>query len=125
MLNLLPESLVGDLNTFGFLFEALVERDLRIYADSISANLFHYKDYRDNEIDAVVEMQDGRWFAFEIKLGFSQVDAAARNLLRIKSLIEQSGGRAPSGLFVIVGLSNAAYMREDGVYVLPITALRD
>ena len=125
LLNLLPESLVGDLNTFGFLFEALVERDLRIYADSISANLFHYKDYRDNEIDAVVEMQDGRWFAFEIKLGFSQVDAAARNLLRIKSLIEQSGGRAPSGLFVIVGLSNAAYMREDGVYVLPITALRD
>ena len=125
LLNLLPNSLVDDLNTFGFLFEAMVERDLKIYADSFAAKLYHYKDYRDNEIDAVIQMQDGRWFAFEIKLGFSQVEQASKNLLKIKSKIMQNGGRAPSGLFVIVGLSNAAYMREDGVYVLPITSLKN
>ena len=125
LLGVSSEGLISDLNTFGFLFEALVERDLKIYADSFSANLLHYRDYRNNEIDAVVEKKDGSWFAFEIKLGFSQVDAAAANLLKVNSLIERNGGRPASGLFVITGLSNAAFMRPDGVYVLPITALRE
>ncbi len=125
LLGISPEGLVSDLNTFGFLFEALAERDLRIYADSFSARLFHYRDYRNNEIDAVVEKKDGSWFAFEIKLGFSQVDAAAANLLKVNSLIERNGGRRASGLFVIAGLAKAAFMRPDGVYVLPITALRE
>lgn len=69
LLNATPDKLIGDLETFGFLFEALCERDLRIYAESFGAQLFHYQDYANKEIDAVVELKDGRWCAFEIKLG--------------------------------------------------------
>ncbi len=88
-------------------------------------NFFHYQDYHDNEIDAVIEMKDGTWGAFEIKLGAHQIDDAAVNLLRIKSQMERNpkAKPPPKVLCVICGLSNAAYLREDGVYVVPITAL--
>ena len=125
LLDLSPERLIGDLETFGFLFEALVERDLRVYAESFGANLFHYQDYSNREIDAVIELKDGRWCAFEIKLGANQIDAAAKNLIGIRDKIASEGGKAPSLLCVIAGLSNAAYVRPDGVCVVPITALKD
>lgn len=70
------------------MFEALVERDLRIYAESFEASLYHYQDYNNNEIDAVIEMDDGRWCAFEIKLGANQIDAAAKNLLDINQKLK-------------------------------------
>ena len=118
------ESLLGDMETLGFLFEALCERDLKIYAEANDAKLFHYQDYHDNEIDAVIEMKDGTWGAFEIKLGAHQIDDAAVNLLRMKSLMESNPkAKPPKVVCVICGLSNAAYLREDGVYVVPITAL--
>ncbi|MDE7192138.1 MAG: DUF4143 domain-containing protein [Clostridia bacterium] len=120
-----PERLMGDLETFGFMFESLCERDLRIYAESFDANLYHYQDYKNREIDAVIELQDGRWCAFEIKLGAKQIDNAAKNLLALSNDIKSKGGIAPSALCVICGMSNAAYMREDGVYVVPITALKN
>ncbi|MDE6361620.1 MAG: DUF4143 domain-containing protein [Clostridia bacterium] len=120
-----PERLMGDLETFGFMFESLCERDLRIYAESFDANLYHYQDYKNREIDAVIELQDGRWCAFEIKLGAKQIDNAAKNLLALSDDIKSKGGIAPSALCVICGMSNAAYMREDGVYVAPITALKN
>ena len=126
LLGATPEKLLGDLNTLGFLFEALCERDLRIYAESFDAKLYHYQDYNNNEIDAVIELKNGQWCAFEIKLGANQIDSAAAQLINIKNTIaEQKGGMPPSVLCVICGMSNAAYKREDGVFVVPITALKN
>lgn len=125
LLNATPEMLLNDLNTLGFLFEALCERDLKIYAESFDAELYHYQDYNNNEMDAVIAMPDGKWCGFEIKLGANQIDMAAENLIKIKNEIKGSGGIAPDSLCVICGLSNAAYQRPDGVFVVPITALRN
>ncbi len=125
LLSLTPEKLIGDLNTFGFLFESLAEHDLDIYARSLNGNLYHYQDYSNREIDAVLELEDGRWGAFEIKLGASQIDKAAENLLKTERKIrEDNAENAPAFLAVICGLSNAAYRRKDGVYVIPLTALK-
>ena len=120
-----PEKLISDLETFGFLFEALCERDLKIYAESFGAQLYHYQDYAGNEIDAVVEMPDGGWCAIEIKLGANKVDEAASNLLRIRNDIVKDNGKEPTAMCVVCGMSNAAYRRPDGVYVVPITALKN
>lgn len=126
LLNATDESLLADMETLGFLFEALCERDLRVYAEVHDAQLYHYQDYDNNEIDAIVQMSDGSWGAFEIKLGVNNVDEAAQNLLRITELIQRNPkGRPPKVMAIITGLSNAAYRRPDGVYVLPITALRE
>lgn len=125
LLNATPEMLLNDLNTLGFLFEALCERDLKIYAESFDAELYHYQDYNNNEMDAVIAMPDGKWCGFEIKLGANQIDMAAENLIKIKNEIKASGGIAPDSLCVICGLSNAAYQRPDRVFVVPITALRN
>ncbi len=126
LLKMTPESLIQDLETLGFLFESLCERDLRIYAESFGGQLYHYQDYNGKEIDAVVEMPDGNWCAFEIKLGANQIDAAAESLLGIRSDIEKDPkGKPPAILAVICGMSNAAYQRPDGVYVVPITALKN
>ena len=125
LLNATPEMLLNDLNTLGFLFEALCERDLKIYAESFDAELYHYQDYNSDEMDAVIAMPDGKWCGFEIKLGANQIDMAAENLIKIKNEIKANGGIAPDSLCVICGLSNAAYQRPDGVFVVPITALRN
>ena len=126
LLKATPEKLINDLETLDFLFESLCERDLKIYAESFGAKLYHYQDYKNREIDAVIEMADGRWAAFEIKLGANQIDAAAANLIKIRDKIAaENDGVPPSVLCVLCGLSNAAYKREDGVYVVPITALKD
>lgn len=114
------DKLIGDLQTFGFMFEALCVRDLRIYAQAFGGELYHYQDYENNEIDAVIELPDGSWSAFEIKLGANQIDAAAQSLLKIQAKFLKPA----SSLCVICGLSNAAYRRPDGVYVVPLTALR-
>lgn len=126
LLKATPDRLIGDLETLGFLFESLCERDLRIYAESFGGHLYHYQDYRSQEIDAVVELPDGTWCAFEIKLGANQIDAAAENLLRIRRQMEAADkGCPPSVLCVLCGLTRAAYQRPDGVFVVPITALKD
>lgn len=125
LLRATPAGLIGDLETLRFLFEALCERDLRIYAESFDANLYHYQDYQNQEIDAVIELADGQWCAFEIKLGANQIDTAAENLLKIKRQIEEDPrGKPPAVLCVLCGMSNAAYRRVDGVFVVPITALK-
>lgn len=125
LLSITQEKLLADLNTFGFMFESLVERDLSIYAQAFGGKLFHYQDYKNNEIDAVIELENGDWCAFEIKLGAKKIDEGAKNLIDVCADIEASGGKAPKIKCVICGLSNAAYMRADGVYVVPITALKD
>lgn len=126
LLKVTPSSLLGDLETLGFLFESLCERDLKIYAESFGASLYHYQDYQNREIDAVIELSDGQWCAFEIKLGANQIDSAAESLLNIKRSIENDPkGKPPAILCVLCGLTNAAYQRPDGVYVVPITALKN
>ena len=125
ILNLTVDMCINDLFSFGFYFEAMVERDLRIYAEANGWNIFHYQDYEDNEFDAVVEFSDGDYAAFEIKLGANKIEEAAKNLIKISNKIKQKGGKPPKSLCVICGLSNAIYTREDGVIVVPITALKD
>ena len=126
LLNATPDMLINDLRTLGFLFEALCERDLKIYAESFGASLYHYQGYDGKEIDAVVELKSGQWCAFEIKLGANQIDEAAKNLLDINRKIKDDPkGKPAKVLCVICGLANAAYKRPDGVYVVPITALKN
>ena len=126
LLKVTPTSLLNDLETLGFLFESLCLHDLSIYAQSFDANLYHYQDYNNQEIDAVIELSDGAWCAFEIKLGANQIDAAAANLLKIKRKFEENPkSNPPTILCVICGTSNAAYQRSDGVFVVPITALKN
>ncbi len=125
LLNMTVDMCVNDLLTFGFFFEAMVERDLRIYAEANNWNLFHYQDYDGNEFDAVVEFDDGSYAAFEIKLGAKQIEEAANNLIKISNSIKEKGGIPPKALVVICGLTNAIYTRSDNVIVIPITALKD
>lgn len=126
LLKVSVDSLIGDLETLGFLFEAMCERDLKIYAESFGGSLYHYQDYHGKEIDAVVERPDGAWCAFEIKLGANQIDAAAENLLAIqKDIADDPKGKPPVALCVLCGMANAAYQRPDGVFVVPITALKN
>ena len=80
---------------------------------------------KQNEIDAIIELEDGSWCGVEIKLGANQIDEAAKNLVRINNQIEKEGGTPAKSLIVICGLTNASYKRPDGVYVVPITSLKD
>lgn len=128
-LGLTKDMLFKDLNTYGFFFEGMCERDLQIYAQSVGGKLFHYRE-GNNEVDAIVEMPDRRWGMFEIKLGTNQVDEAADNMTRIADSLENSvesgsGWMAPSFMCVLCGVCSAAYRRDDGVYVVPITSLRN
>lgn len=125
MLKLTPKKLMNDLNTFGFMFEAMVERDLSIYAQSLNAKLFHYQDYRNNEIDAVIELEDGNWCAIEIKLGLNKVEEGSKNLIKVCKDIVDNGGKKPIMKCVIYGVGNMAYKNADGVYIIPITALKN
>ena len=125
LLNLSKDKLLGDLEFFGFLFESLVERDLLSYVSAFNAKLYHYQDYDNNEIDAIVELDDGSWCGIEIKLGATEIEDAANNLIKINSIITKQGGNSAKSLCVICGLTNAAYRRPDGVYVVPITSLKD
>lgn len=113
--------LLRDVRTFGFLFESLALRDLQIYAEASGARLFHYQDYDGREIDAVVEREDGAWSAFEIKLNPEHADPAAQRLKKIASIFVHN---PPTALAVVVGKSGMAYRRPDGVYVVPLTALK-
>lgn len=125
ILHLTKDKLLNDLNYFGFLFESMVERDLLTFVDSFNATLYHYQDYANNEIDAIVELEDSSWCGFEIKLGANQIDEAAHNLVRINREIMEKGGRPAKSLCVICGLVNAAYKRPDGIYVVPFTSLKN
>ena len=125
LLNLTKEKLLNDLEFLGFLFESLVERDLLTYVSSFNAKLYYYQDYENNEMDAIIELEDGSWCGFEIKLGAHQIEEAANNLIEINESIKKQGGAPAKSLCVICGLTNAAYKRPDGVYVVPITSLKD
>ena len=117
-----PESLLRELSLFGFLFESLVIRDLRVYAQAADAQVLQYRDSNNLEIDAIVEAADGRWAAFEVKLGAGQVDRAAENLARLVRQVDTVRCGPPAALAVIVG-TGFGYRRDDGVDVVPIGTL--
>ena len=118
-----PERLLGDLKTLGFLFESLVVRDLRVYAQAHEATVCHYRDSHGNEIDAIVDWGDGRWIAVEVKLGsMDAVDEAAGTLHRVCAKVDPAAAGPPTRKVVITA-SGYAYDRPDGVAVLPLTAL--
>jgi uncharacterized protein len=117
-----PDRLLADLNLLGFLFESLVVRDLRIYAQAADAQVSQYRDSGGLEVDAIVEAGDGRWMAFEVKLGQGQVDTVAASLKRFAERIDTASCGSPALLGVIVA-TGYAYRREDGVAVIPIGAL--
>lgn len=124
-LNLTKDMLKEDLNFFGLIFESMVERDLSVYSQANGGKLMHYRDANGREVDSVIEYPDGSYGLFEIKLGTNQIDKAAENLLKIKDVYEKDGVKSPSALCVICGTAPAAYMRNDGVSVVPITAMRE
>ncbi len=117
-----PDRLLGDLNLLGFLFESLVVRDLRVYAQATGARVSQYRDSGGLEVDAIVEAGDGRWMAFEVKLGQGQIDAAAASLERFAARIDTTKCGSPALLGVIVA-TGYGYRRKDGVAVIPIGAL--
>ena len=121
-LRVLPDRLLKDLRLFGYLFESLVVRDLRIYAQALDATILHYRDNTGLEIDAIVETPDGRWGAFEVKLGQGAVDRAAESLRKFAERVDVTRSGPPAILGVIVG-NGYGYRRTDGVDVIPIGAL--
>jgi predicted AAA+ superfamily ATPase len=117
-----PERLVREVDTLGLLFESLVIRDLRIYAQAMDADVFHYHDNTGLEADAVVQRRDGTWGAFEVKLGLSTIDDVADALLRLAARVDVDRHGVPAVLAVITGWG-FGYLRPDGVSVIPIGAL--
>jgi predicted AAA+ superfamily ATPase len=119
-----PEAVLKDFEYFGFLFEALCARDIRIYAQRNDGDVFHYRDKNGLEADMIVQLREGRWGAVEVKLGNKQIEQAAENLLKLKEKIDTDKMREPSFLLVLTG-GQYAYRRKDGVYVVPIGCLKD
>lgn len=124
VMRLTPSRLLEDFNYFGFLFESLCDRDLRIYAEAIDGQVFHYRDASGLEADAVIALNDGRWAAVEVKLGSKEIEDAAVHLLELKNKVNTEKMREPSFLMILTG-SEIAYRREDGVYVVPLGCLKE
>ena len=117
-----PPRLLADLNFLGLLFESMVYRDLAVYSRVCDANVYHYRDNANLEVDTVVQNRQGDWCAFEVKLGTGQVDAAAASLLKFRERVDSAAVGEPQMLGVIVS-SGYGYVRNDGIAVIPIAAL--
>lgn len=115
--------LLEDFNTFGYLFESLCIRDLRVYADFLDGNVFHYRDKTGLESDAVLVLRDGSWAAIEVKMGANGFDSAAENLRKFVNRVNVNKMREPTFL-MILSATEFAYRREDGVYVVPLGCLK-
>lgn len=124
VLDMKPSDLINDLNTFGFMFESLCMRDLKVYTQSYDGNISFYRDETDFEVDAIVRTTSGKWGAIEIKLGAGYIEEAARNLLKFKERVDTKKCGEPSFLMVLTG-ANYSYKREDGVYVVSIGTLKN
>ena len=121
-----PQDLKADVRLFGFFFEALCARDLRVYADALKGSVYHYRDRSGLECDAVVHLRNGSYGLIEIKLGGTDlVEEGARNLKRLASRLDTDRMKAPSFLMVLVGVGERPYLRSDGVLVIPAGCLRD
>lgn len=121
-----PQDLVADLNTFGFLFETMCVRDLRVFADAIGGTVYHYRDKDGLECDAVVHLRNGSYGLIEIKLGGDTlIEEGAKTLSTLAQKIDTDKMKAPAFSMVLVGIGDYAYRRPDGVYVVPIGSLRN
>lgn len=120
-----PANLIADLRTFGLLFEGLCIRDLRVYADALDGEVFHFRDSNGLECDAVVHLRDGSYGLVEVKLGGERlIEDGAKTLLKLKGKIDTDKMNPPSFLMVLTGTTPYSYCREDGVCVVPIGCLR-
>ena len=119
-----PDGVLKDFQYFGFLFEALCTRDLRIYAQTCDGDVFHYRDKSGLESDLIIRLRDGRWAAIEIKLGNKQIEEAATNLLALKTKIDE-GKMGTASFLLVVTAGQYAYRRKDGVFVVPLGCLRN
>lgn len=121
-----PNDLLNDLKTFGFLFETLCIRDLRVFADSLNGEVYHYRDKNGQECDAIVHLKNGKYGLIEIKLGGDKlIEEGAKSLKSMKTKIDIDKMNAPSFLMVLTGTGDYAYRRQDGVYVIPIGCLKN
>jgi hypothetical protein len=123
VLRITPERLLQDFNTFGFLFESLCTRDLRVYAQANDGEVYHYRDKSGLEADLIVALRDGRWAAVEVKLGNKQIEEAATHLLALKEKVNTEKMGEPSFLMVLTG-GEVGYQRQDGVWVVPLGCLK-
>ena len=124
ILDLKPIDLINDLNTFGFMFESLCIRDLKIYTESLGGEVTFYRDEKGFEVDAILRMPSGKWGVIEIKLGAGYIDEAANNLLKFKEHVDTNKCGEPAFLLVLTG-ANYSYKRDDGVYVVSIGTLKN
>ena len=125
LLDIDENKLLNDLVTYGFIFESLCLHDLKVYANVNDGKVYHYRDYSNNEIDAILEMGDKK-IAIEIKLNSNQIDNAANNLISInKKISSKNESMGFDAMCVICGMQDYAYKRDDGVYVVPITVLKN
>lgn len=121
-----PQDLIRDIRTMGFFFEALVVRDLRVYAESLDGDVYHYRDSLDNECDAVIHLRDGRYALVEIKLGGETlIEDGAETLKKVLKRIDTTKMGKPAFMAVITGTDRYAYMRKDGIFVILIGSLRN
>ena len=126
ILGLGPKDLINDLKSFGFFFEDMVVRDLRIYAEALDGELYHYRDSSGLECDTVLHRRNGSYALMEVKLGGEQnIEDGAKSMLALAENIDTDKMPAPSFMAVIVGVGQYAYQRKDGVYVIPIGCLKD
>jgi hypothetical protein len=125
-----PDALLQDLNTFGFIFECLCIRDIKVYSSAVGGRVSYYHDRYGLEADCVLQLADGRYALIEFKLGSRDIDDGAAHLLELRQLIKKSNAekraklREPELLLVITG-GEMAYTRSDGVKIVPIGCLRD
>ena len=126
ILGLGPKDLINDLKSFGFCFEDMVVRDLRVYAEALDGELYHYRDSSGLECDTVLHRRNGSYALMEVKLGGEQnIEDGAKSMLALAENIDTDKMPAPSFMAVIVGVGQYAYQRKDGVYVIPIGCLKD
>ena len=120
-----PQDLLNDLCTFGLFFESMAIRDLRVYADAHDGEIYHYRDAKGLECDAVFHRRNGTYGLIEIKLGgIENIEKGATNLKELEKRIDTDKMKAPSFLMVLIGVGDYAYRRKDGVYVIPIGCLK-
>lgn len=119
-----PGSILMDFEYFGFLFESLVTRDLRVYTQMLDGDIFHYRDKDNLEADLIIRLYDGRWAAVEVKLGSKEIDDGAGHLIELSKKVDTSKVGEPAFLMVVTG-GQFAYRRDDGVLVVPIGCLKD
>ena len=125
-LGLGPSDLINDLNTFGLVFETLCIRDLRVYAEALYGQVYHFRDRNGLECDAVIHLRDGSYGLVEVKLGGDDlINDGVKTLKSLESKIDTDRMKKPSFLMVLTAVGSYAYRREDGVYVVPIGCLKD